>query len=175
MQLVAKQSYFLLLVRILSLEIDMSNNTYRVLVVCMGNICRSPSAEAVLRAKAVEKGISLEVDSAGTIGYHQGEVPDLRAQAAAEARGYSFSGIRARQVKGSDFEYFDLILAADRANLRDLQAICPAEYQNKLALYLSYSPCSISEIPDPYYGGLNGFENVLDLIEEATECLLKRI
>lgn len=153
----------------------MSNNTYRVLVVCMGNICRSPTAEAVLRAKAAEKGVGLEVDSAGTIGYHQGEKPDPRAKTAGEARGYSFAGIRARQVKAGDFEYFDLILAADKANLRELEAICPAQYQSKLALYLSYSQDEINEIPDPYYGGQNGFEAVLDLIEEASECLLERV
>lgn len=150
----------------------MSNNTYSVLVVCMGNICRSPTAEAVLRAKASMKGIELYIDSAGTIGYHQGERPDSRALTAGEARGYSFSGIRARKVEASDFEQFDLILAADRANLSDLHAICPEQHRSKLGLYLSYSESGVSEIPDPYYGGQHGFEDVLDLIEDATERLL---
>ncbi|ELR64986.1 Low molecular weight protein tyrosine phosphatase [Photobacterium marinum] len=153
----------------------MSNNTYRVLVVCMGNICRSPTAEAVVRAKATDRGVALEIDSAGTIGYHQGEQPDQRARAAGEARGYSFSGIRARQVVANDFERFDLILAADKANLDDLQRICPQQYQDKLGLFLDYSESGIVEIPDPYYGGVRGFEYVLDLIEEATDCLLEKI
>ncbi|MCW8330823.1 low molecular weight phosphotyrosine protein phosphatase [Photobacterium sp. SDRW27] len=150
----------------------MSSHTNRVLVVCMGNICRSPTAEAVLRSKARIRGVELDIDSAGTIGYHQGEQPDSRAQTAGEARGYSFSGIRARQVEADDFERFDLILAADEANLRDLKAICPVQHQPKLALYLSYSNSGITEIPDPYYGGPREFEEVLDLIEDATERLL---
>ena len=153
----------------------MSDKAYSVLVVCMGNICRSPTAEAVLRAKANRKGIELEIDSAGTIGYHQGERPDSRAQAAGEARGYSFAGIRARQVEARDFEQFDLILVADKANLRDLQAICPEHYRPKLGLYLSYSGSGVAEIPDPYYGGQRGFEEVLDLIEEATDRLLESL
>ncbi|WP_299013841.1 low molecular weight protein-tyrosine-phosphatase [uncultured Photobacterium sp.] len=153
----------------------MSNNTYKVLVVCMGNICRSPTAEAVLRAKASEYGVNIEIDSAGTIGFHQGECPDHRAQVAGEARGYSFSGIRARKVELIDFEYFDLILAADRANLDDLREICPQPHQGKLALFLDYSDCGVTEIPDPYYGGAYGFNHVLDLIEDATERLLKTI
>lgn len=153
----------------------MSNNTYSILVVCMGNICRSPTAEAVLRAKANMKGIDIEIDSAGTIGYHQGEGPDSRARAAGEARGYSFSGIRARQIEARDFEQFDLILAADKANLRDLQAMCPEQHQPKLGLYLSYSENGVIEISDPYYGGQRGFEDVLDLIEDATDHLLESL
>ncbi|KLV11431.1 low molecular weight phosphotyrosine protein phosphatase [Photobacterium ganghwense] len=144
----------------------------RVLVVCMGNICRSPTAEAVLRTKVAERGLSMEIDSAGTIGYHAGELPDPRSRAAGEARGYSFSGMRARQVIPEDFEVFDLILAADNANLRDLQAICPADYRHKVKLFMAYGRSGVTEIPDPYYGGPHGFEHVLDLVEDAAEALL---
>ncbi|WP_114765715.1 low molecular weight protein-tyrosine-phosphatase [Vibrio rhodolitus] len=144
----------------------------KILVVCMGNICRSPTGEAVLRAKAQQLGIDVEVDSAGTIGYHQGNPPDERARKAAELRGYSFKGIRSRKVEQSDFAKFDLILAADHDNLHDLQAICPAEYQAKLKLYLSFSAGEEQEIPDPYYGGEQGFELVLDLLEDAAENVL---
>ncbi|UTV29294.1 low molecular weight protein-tyrosine-phosphatase [Photobacterium atrarenae] len=147
----------------------------KVLIVCMGNICRSPTAEAVLRTKAAQAGVTLEIDSAGTIGYHQGNPPDERSRAAGEARGYSFAGIRARQVVAEDFERFDYILAADQANLRDLIAQCPAHYQQKLALFMSYSSASVTEIPDPYYGGAQGFETVLDLIEEASEQFLTHL
>ncbi|UXI00309.1 low molecular weight protein-tyrosine-phosphatase [Photobacterium sp. TY1-4] len=153
----------------------MVNKTEKVLIVCMGNICRSPTAEAVLRAKAAQAGVALEIDSAGTIGYHQGNSPDERSRAAGEARGYSFRGIRARQVVADDFERFDYILAADHANLRDLAAQCPAQHQQKLALFMSYSSSDIEEIPDPYYGGAQGFETVLDLIEEASEQFLARL
>ena len=146
----------------------------KILVVCMGNICRSPSGEAVLRAKAKQINMEVEVDSAGTIGYHQGNLPDERSRAAGERRGYSFKGIRSRKVESRDFAYFDLILAADLDNLRDLQSICPAEYQYKLKLYLSYGESDYDEIPDPYYGGDNGFELVLDLLEEAAEQVLKQ-
>ncbi|MEJ2763162.1 low molecular weight protein-tyrosine-phosphatase [Photobacterium sp. MCCC 1A19761] len=153
----------------------MANKTEKVLIVCMGNICRSPTAEAVLRAKAAQAGVALEIDSAGTIGYHQGNSPDERSRAAGEARGYSFRGIRARQVVAEDFERFDYILAADHANLRDLTTQCPAQHQQKLALFMSYSSSDIEEIPDPYYGGAQGFETVLDLIEEASEQFLARL
>ena len=145
-----------------------------ILVVCMGNICRSPTGEAVLRAKAKELGVEVEIDSAGTIGYHQGHAPDPRAQAAGKKRGYSFKGIRARQVEPNDFARFDLILAADRDNLADLHAQCPREHQHKLKLFLSYIDADVDEIPDPYYGGDEGFENVLDLIEQASEAILQR-
>lgn len=145
---------------------------YKILVVCMGNICRSPTAEAVLKAKVKTRGLAISVDSAGTIGFHQGNPPDVRSRSAGEARGYSFAGIKSRKVTQRDFEDFDLILAADNSNLDDLIAICPPKYHAKIALYLRYGPSNISEIPDPYYGGLNGFENVLDLIEDATDGLL---
>ncbi|MGF1908109.1 low molecular weight phosphotyrosine protein phosphatase [Vibrio kasasachensis] len=144
----------------------------KILVVCMGNICRSPTGEAVLRAKAKQLGIEVEIDSAGTIGYHQGNLPDERARQAAERRGYSFKGIRSRKVESRDFIHFDLILAADKDNLHDLKSICPAEHQHKIKLYLSFSESDCDEIPDPYYGGEQGFERVLDLIEEAAERVL---
>ncbi|KJY85174.1 protein tyrosine phosphatase [Vibrio galatheae] len=147
----------------------------KILVVCMGNICRSPTGEAVLRAKSEQLGIPVEVDSAGTIGYHQGNPPDLRAKEAGERRGYSFKGIRSRKVASHDFEEFDLILAADRANLADLIAQCPVHLQHKIKLYLEFASSDYDEIPDPYYGGDSGFELVLDLIEEASEKVLKSL
>lgn len=147
----------------------------RILVVCMGNICRSPTGEAVLRAKAHELGVDVEVDSAGTIGYHEGNPPDPRSKAAGEKRGYSFRGIRARQVTRADFEDFDLILAADKSNLADLHNRCPEVHQHKLKLFLSYAESQYDEVPDPYYGGDKGFELVLDLIEDASERLLKSL
>ncbi|EOV3437454.1 low molecular weight protein-tyrosine-phosphatase [Vibrio parahaemolyticus] len=147
----------------------------RILVVCMGNICRSPTGEAVLRAKAEELGVDVDIDSAGTIGYHTGNTPDSRAMAAGKQRGYSFKGMRARQVSVQDFEDFDLVLAADKANLADLLDICPAEHRHKLSLFLSHSNSSYDEIPDPYYGGDDGFELVLDLIEEASVAVLQKL
>ncbi|ENP8450170.1 low molecular weight protein-tyrosine-phosphatase [Vibrio parahaemolyticus] len=147
----------------------------RILVVCMGNICRSPTGEAVLRAKAEELGVDVDIDSAGTIGYHTGNTPDSRAMAAGKQRGYSFKGMRARQVSVQDFEDFDLVLAADKANLADLLDICPAEHRHKVSLFLSHSNSSYDEIPDPYYGGDDGFELVLDLIEEASVAVLQEL
>ncbi|EHU5131014.1 low molecular weight phosphotyrosine protein phosphatase [Vibrio parahaemolyticus] len=147
----------------------------RILVVCMGNICRSPTGEAVLRSKAEELGVDVDIDSAGTIGYHTGNTPDSRAMAAGKQRGYSFKGMRARQVSVQDFEYFDLVLAADKANLADLLDICPAEHRHKVSLFLSHSNSSYDEIPDPYYGGDDGFELVLDLIEEVSVAVLQKL
>ncbi|EHD6028422.1 low molecular weight phosphotyrosine protein phosphatase [Vibrio parahaemolyticus] len=147
----------------------------RILVVCMGNICRSPTGEAVLRAKAEELGVDVDIDSAGTIGYHTGNTPDTRAMAAGKQRGYSFKGMRARQVSVQDFEDFDLVLAADKANLAALLDICPAEHRHKVSLFLSHSNSSYDEIPDPYYGGDDGFELVLDLIEEASVAVLQKL
>nr|WP_202906937.1 low molecular weight protein-tyrosine-phosphatase [Vibrio mexicanus] len=146
-----------------------------ILVVCMGNICRSPTGEAILRAKAAAAGIDVAVDSAGTIGYHEGEGPDSRSKAAGERRGYSFRGITSRKVVDQDFERFDMILAADRDNLSDLLSRCPSQLKHKVSLFLSHSNSKEQEIPDPYYGGPNGFEHVLDLIEEASDEILAKL
>ncbi|WP_114633812.1 low molecular weight protein-tyrosine-phosphatase [Vibrio splendidus] len=145
----------------------------KILVVCMGNICRSPTGEAVLRKKAQQMDIDVTVDSAGTIGFHQGNPPDSRSKSAGEKRGYSFKGITSRKVVMNDFDGFDLILAADKANLDDLTNQCPAHLQYKLALFLSFGESQYQEIPDPYYGEGNGFELVLDLIEESSEAILR--
>lgn len=147
----------------------------RILVVCMGNICRSPTCEAVLRAKADKLGLNIEVDSAGTIGYHQGNPPDSRSKAVANQRGFSFKGITSRKVVANDFDDFDYILAADEANLTDLQDHCPNHHQHKLSLFLAHGDSDFSEIPDPYYGGDRGFELVLDLIEQASEAILQKL
>ncbi|WP_440885475.1 low molecular weight protein-tyrosine-phosphatase [Vibrio campbellii] len=147
----------------------------KLLVVCMGNICRSPTGEAVLRAKAKELGISVEVDSAGTIGYHAGNPPDARSMQAGKQRGYSFKGMRSRKVTVGDFDEFDMVLAADKANLADLLDICRTEHRHKVSLFLSHGDSDYDEIPDPYYGGDAGFELVLDLIEDASEVILKKL
>ncbi len=144
----------------------------KVLVVCLGNICRSPTAEAVLRATAKGMSINLEIDSAGTINNHQGKSPDKRAMAAGEARGYSFKGITSRPVTVADFDYFDYILAADNSNVDDLKLICPAHLHYKISLFLSFAMADTHQIPDPYYGGEEGFELVLDLLEDASTQLL---
>lgn len=147
----------------------------KILVVCLGNICRSPTAEAVLKARAKKLGVNIKVDSAGTIGYHEGKTPDSRSMAAGEKRGYSFKGIYSRKVRTSDFTEFDLILAADTQNLADLTAQCPEHLRYKLALFLEYGEQSVNAIPDPYYGGDDGFEKVLDLIEAASDKILSKI
>lgn len=160
----------------LVLKFMKNNKKYSVLVVCMGNICRSPTGEAVLRAKAEAKGLDdLHIDSAGTIGYHKGNPPDPRSKKAGEARGYSFKGIKSRKLVEKDFETFDLLLAADHANLADMLEMAPAEHKHKVKLFLEFGHSGHSEVPDPYYGGNKGFEVVLDLIEEASEQILLQI
>ncbi|PKF51337.1 low molecular weight protein-tyrosine-phosphatase [Enterovibrio nigricans] len=146
----------------------------KIFVVCMGNICRSPTGEAVLRQKAADRGIDVIIDSAGTIGYHEGAKPDSRSRAAGEARGYDFSGIYSRPVVSDDFEHFDMILAADKANLADLLDNCPKQYRHKVSLFLSHGDVTLEEIPDPYFGRGQGFEQVLDLIEEASDSILDK-
>lgn len=148
----------------------------RVLFVCMGNICRSPTAEGVARAIAERKGLKLrfEFDSAGTHGYHVGDAPDSRARLAAARRGYDLSSLRARQVNGYDFIRFDLVLAMDRANLKLLRQACPEEHRGKLGLFLEYGSLNEQEVPDPYYGDERGFDLVLDLVEDAADGLIER-
>jgi protein-tyrosine phosphatase len=147
----------------------------RILFVCLGNICRSPTAEAVVRALAARElpELGLEVDSAGTAGYHIGEPPDPRMRAAAARRGYDLTALRARIVEPSDFTRFDLILAMDRENLAVLRRRAPEETRERVRLFLEFAAHGeLQEVPDPYYGGPNGFEEVLDLVEAAARGLL---
>lgn len=147
----------------------------RILLVCMGNICRSPTAEAVLRTQAERAGLTekLEFDSAGTHNYHIGAPPDERSQMAALRRGYDLSALRARRVNEFDFLHFDLILAMDEDNLSSLRRACPPAQRHKLALLLDYAHnFDEREVPDPYYGGAAGFDHVLDLVEDAAFGLL---
>jgi protein-tyrosine phosphatase len=150
----------------------------RILFVCLGNICRSPTAEAVLRTLAAREApeLSIEVDSAGTAGYHVGEPPDPRTRAAAARRGYQMQALRARIVEPADFERFDLILAMDEENLRVLRGRAPAVAHERLRLFLEFAAAGApAEVPDPYYGGPNGFEEVLDLAEAAARGLLDHV
>ncbi|HEX8988604.1 MAG TPA: low molecular weight protein-tyrosine-phosphatase [Rhodocyclaceae bacterium] len=146
-----------------------------ILLVCMGNICRSPTAEGVLRSIVSSEGLDefVEIDSAGTHGYHVGEPPDQRAREAAQRRGYDLSPLRARRVSELDFMRFDRILAMDSDNLSLLQRACPPEHRHKLGLFLEYSTrFEEREVPDPYYGAGEGFERVLDLVEDASRGLV---
>jgi protein-tyrosine phosphatase len=150
----------------------------RILFVCMGNICRSPSAEGVFRSllSARAPQLAVEVDSAGTHDYHVGEPPDDRAIAAARRRGIDLSSLRARTVQAGDFDYYDLILAMDEQNLRELRRRAPAARHDRIRLMMEFVPASaVRAVPDPYYGGAQGFEQVLDLLEEAAEGLLSEI
>ncbi len=151
--------------------------TVSVLFVCMGNICRSPTAEGVFRHFVNEAALAekIDVDSAGTHAYHVGEPPDRRASAAAERRGVSLADIKARRVADSDFEQFDYIIAMDEDNQARLIDQAPDEYRDKVQLFLSYASVSETEVPDPYYGGAAGFERVLDLVEEASRGLLETL
>jgi len=147
----------------------------KVLFVCTGNICRSPTAEGVARGLAAKHGVEhlFEFDSAGTHGYHVGDPPDPRSVAAARRRGYDLSPLRARRVTEFDFISFDHVLAMDREHLEFLQRACPPSHQRKLRLFLEYSESfEQDEVPDPYYGGAQGFEQVLDLVEDAAAQLI---
>ncbi len=150
----------------------------KVLFVCMGNICRSPTAEGVFQKLLSDRHLSdkFQVDSAGTHAYHVGDAPDLRAQRAAKQRDVDLSSLRARKFFKQDFSEFDYILAMDEDNLSILMDACPQEHQHKVKLFLDYAPeVNCREVPDPYYGGQYGFERVLDLVEAASEGLLQSI
>jgi protein-tyrosine phosphatase len=149
-----------------------------VLFVCLGNICRSPTAEGVFRALCEREGLgdAVRIESAGTGAYHIGNPPDPRAQAAAKRRGIDLSGQRARQVTRADFDVFDYVLAMDGSNLADLRRVCPPDRHGRLRLFLDFAPdAPVREVPDPYYGEGDGFESVLDLIEAAGVGLLADI
>jgi protein-tyrosine phosphatase len=148
----------------------------RILFVCLGNICRSPSAEGVFRKQLAEANLLsyFEVDSAGTASYHIGEPADRRTETAAARRGIDISAHRARQVHRKDFDTYDWIIAMDRSNLENLRRMCPPEYQHKLKLMMSFSAHpTVDELPDPYYGDEQDFEYVLDLLDDACKGLLK--
>lgn len=150
----------------------------KVLFVCMGNICRSPTAQGVFEHLVSRQQLAdfIYVDSAGSHDYHLGEAPDKRSQAAAKQRGIDLSSQRARRISADDFERFDYILAMDRANLAELMRIAKPKQQARVQLFMHYaSRWQIDEVPDPYYGGSSGFDRVLDMVEDAAEGLLEHI
>lgn len=149
-----------------------------VVFVCLGNICRSPSAEGVFRSLVRSAGLAelITTDSAGTGAWHIGEPPDRRAQAAALSRGVDLSDLRGRQFEAADFERFDYVLAMDQSNRRDIARLCPPGRDDRLRMFLDFAPeLGRREVPDPYYGGDGGFEEVLDMIEAASGGLLNDI
>lgn len=151
---------------------------HKILFVCTGNICRSPTAEGVARGLAQKLGLdeAFEFDSAGTHGYHVGEPPDPRSIAAARRRGYNLASLRARRVTEFDFIRFDRVLAMGPDHLETLQRACPPQHRNKLGLLLDFSErFDLTEVPDPYYGGAEGFEHVLDLVEDAARQLIRQL
>jgi protein-tyrosine phosphatase len=150
----------------------------KVLFVCMGNICRSPTAEGVFRKVIADQGKTNHflIDSAGTHAYHVGEMPDSRAQQTARQRGINLSSIRARKVATLDFEHFDYILAMDSDNYHNLLKASPSQYHDKIKLFLDFAPeHDERDVPDPYYGGQNGFEHVFDLVEAASHGFFNHV
>ena len=150
----------------------------RILMVCMGNICRSPTAAGVVRHLIARRAphLQVEIDSAGTHDYHVGEPPDRRSIAAAQRRGVDLSALRARMVRDEDFTHFDLILAMDEQNLQTLREWAPPAAHGRIRLMMEFAPDAVMRaVPDPYYGGSQGFEQVLDLVEQAAEGLLEEL
>ncbi len=150
---------------------------YSVLFVCLGNICRSPTAHGVFEHKVRELGLAGDIctDSAGTAAYHIGNPPDQRSAAAAARRGYDLSALRARQATAEDFRRFDFILAMDESNYRNLRDIDPGDGHAELRLFMDFADNRCREVPDPYYGGSRGFEEVLELVEDAADGLIREI
>ena len=146
-----------------------------ILFVCLGNICRSPTAEGVFLKKSQQAGLNVHVDSAGTAGYHIGKSPDNRSQDVAKKRGYDLTSLKSRAVAESDFETFDLIVAMDESNYADLTEKCPTALQQKIVKMMSFATSEFDEVPDPYYSGRKGFEIVLDLIEQASDGLINEL
>ena len=155
----------------------MEYKVIKVLFVCLGNICRSPTAHAVFRAKAKALNLPVEVESAGTSAYHVGSKPDVRSVKQGKKRNYDFAKIKSRKLLDDDFAYYDFILAMDNSNLDNILARCPEEHKHKVALFLNFAIAfkDEQEVPDPYYGGAAGFEYVLDLIEDASEGLIQKL
>lgn len=157
---------------------ETTDNTVKVLFVCMGNICRSPTAEGVFRHLVKKEGLEefILTDSAGTHAYHVGEPPDRRAQATATRRGVALHDLRARRVRSEDFEHFNYVLAMDSQNYHDLVEICPEGFEDRLLYFLDFADdLPHHEVPDPYYGGNQGFEKVFDMVEQASQGLLEAI
>ncbi|MGG1947032.1 low molecular weight protein-tyrosine-phosphatase [Trinickia sp. NRRL B-1857] len=153
-------------------------NTVSICFVCLGNICRSPTAEAVMRAQVEAVGLAdrILIDSAGTGDWHVGKAPDERAQQAGRARGYDLAPLRARQVAAADFERFDLLLAMDEANVRNVLRLCPPTRRERVRLLMEFAPAGAArEVADPYFGGEEGFEQVLDQVEAACAGLLAHL
>ena len=160
------------------MTVPAANRRVSVLFVCMGNICRSPTAHGVFRKLVEESGLAgqIAIDSAGTHAYHVGEAPDRRARATAERRGIDLSDLRARRATAEDFLAFDYVLAMDQDNYFALLEICPTGMQHKVQLFMDFAPdMRTREVPDPYYGGATGFERVFDLVEAAAQGLLDEI
>ncbi|MCC9621558.1 low molecular weight phosphotyrosine protein phosphatase [Thalassospira sp. MA62] len=150
----------------------------KVLFVCTGNICRSPTADGVFRHFVAQTGLSdkIDVDSCGLSAYHVGELPDPRSREMAQSRGYDLSDIRSRKIKPGDYESFDYVLAMDEGHLRDMRRQASGHSQSKIELFLDYHPArSGQSVPDPYYGGPNGFVDVFEMIEETSHSLLEHI